>query len=164
MKTLIMLVIICLTASIMMVNLILIIPKFGSKHFGAPDDIKVMMSKVPDKPIWVNIIGGLIMILGLLAIIAVLVWAIVDTVKFSLTFQQAFVRFLILFEGYKLFDIIFFDYLMLTKLKLPTKVYPQTIGAKGYDNFGFNAKSQITKVIIFFFMSLILAYLLTILV
>lgn len=98
MKTLIMLVIICLTASIMMVNLILIIPKFGSKHFGAPDDIKVMMSKLPDKPIWVNIIGGLIMILGLLAIIAVLVWAIVDTVKFSLTFQQAFVRFLILFE------------------------------------------------------------------
>lgn len=131
MKTLGMLTIICLTASIMMMNFILIIPKFGSKHFGAPDDIKVMMSKLPDKPIWVNIIGGLIMILGLLAIAAVLGWAIVDTVKFSLTFQQAFVRFLILFEGYKLFDIIFFDYLMLTKLKLPTKVYPETVGAKG---------------------------------
>ena len=53
---------------------------------------------------------------------------------------------------------------MLTKLKLPTKVYPQTVGAKGYDNFGFNAKSQITKVIIFFFVILILAYLLTVLV
>ena len=131
MKTLGMLTIICLTASIMMMNFILIIPKFGSKHFGAPDDIKVMMSKLPDKPIWVNIIGGLIMILGLLAIAAVLGWAIVDTVKFSLTFQQAFVRFLILFEGYKLFDIIFFDYLMLTKLRLPTKVYPETVGARG---------------------------------
>ncbi len=82
MKTLGMLTIICLTASIMMMNFILIIPKFGSKHFGAPDDIKVMMSKLPDKPIWVNIIGGLIMILGLLAIAAVLGWAIVDTVKF----------------------------------------------------------------------------------
>ena len=71
----------------MMVNFILIIPKFGSKHFGAPDDIKVMMSKLPDKPIWVNIIGGLIMILGLLTIAAVLGWAIVDTVKFNLTFR-----------------------------------------------------------------------------
>ncbi len=162
-KTLAMLLIICLLASIMMMNFILIIPKFGSKHFGAPDDIKVMMSKLPDKPIWVNIIGGLIMILGLLAIAGVLVWAIVDTVKFHLTFQQAFLRFLILFEGYKLFDIIFFDYLMLTKLKLPTKVYPETSGAKGYDNFGFNAKSQIVRVIIFFFVSLLLAYLLTVL-
>lgn len=162
-KTLAMLLIICLLASIMMMNFILIIPKFGSKHFGAPDDIKVMMSTLPDKPIWVNIIGGLIMILGLLAIAGVLVWAIVDTVKFHLTFQQAFLRFLILFEGYKLFDIIFFDYLMLTKLKLPTKVYPETAGAKGYDDFGLNAKSQIAKVIIFFFLSLILAYLLTVL-
>ena len=104
------------------------------------------------------------MILGLLAIAAVLDWAIVDTVKFNLTFQQALVRFLILFEGYKLFDIIFFDYLMLTKLKLPTRVYPETIGAKRYDNFGFNAKSQVAKIIIFFFVSLILAYLLTVLV
>lgn len=163
MKTLGMLLIICFLASIMMMNFILVIPKFGSKYFGAPDDIKAMMSKLPDKPIWVNLIGGLIMILGFLGIAAILVWAIVDTVKFNLTFQQAFVRFLILFEGYKLFDIIFFDYLMLTKLKLPTKIYPETIGAKGYDNFGFNAKSQIAKVLIFFFVSLILAYVLTVL-
>ena len=163
MKTLGMLLIICFLASIMMMNFILVIPKFGSKYFGAPDDIKATMSKLPDKPIWVNLIGGLIMILGFLGIAAILVWAIIDTVKFNLTFQQAFVRFLILFEGYKLFDIIFFDYLMLTKLKLPTKIYPETIGAKGYDNFGFNAKSQIAKVLIFFFVSLILAYVLTVL-
>ena len=163
MKTLVMLLIICFLASIMMMNFILVIPKFGSKYFGAPDDIKAMMSKLPDKPIWVNLIGGLIMILGFLGIAAILVWAMVDTVKFNLTFQQAFVRFLILFEGYKLFDIVFFDYLMLTKLKLPTKVYPETVGAKGYDNFGFNAKSQIIKVLIFFFVSLILAYVLTVL-
>ena len=88
-----MLTIICLTASIMMVNFILIIPKFGSMHFGAPDDIKVMMSKLPDKPIWVNIIGGLIMILGLLAIAAVLGWAIVDTVKFSSLFSKPLLDF-----------------------------------------------------------------------
>lgn len=129
MKTLGMLFIICLAASMMMVNFILMIPKFGSKHFGAPNDIKRMMSKLPDKPIWANIIGGLIMGLGSLVIAAVLVWAIIDTIKFSLTFRQALVRFLILFEGYKLFDIIFFDYLMLTKFKLPTKVYPDTVGA-----------------------------------
>lgn len=163
MKTLVMLLSICFLTSVMMMNFILVIPKFGSKYFGAPDDIKAMMSKLPDKPIWVNLIGGLIMILGFLGIAAILVWTIVDTVKFNLTFQQAFVRFLILFEGYKLFDIIFFDYLMLTKLKLPTKIYPETIGAKGYDNFGFNAKSQIVKVLIFFFVSLILAYVLAVL-
>ncbi len=42
----------------------------------------------------------------------------VDTVKTELSFIEAFIRFFIITEGYKLFDIICFDYLMLTKLEI----------------------------------------------
>lgn len=56
-KTLIMLGLVCLLATLMIMNFIVVIPKFGSKHFGAPDDIKDMMSNLPDRAIWVNILG-----------------------------------------------------------------------------------------------------------
>ena len=65
-------------------------------------------------------------------------------------------------EGYKLFDIICFDFIMITKLKLPEKIYPETAGAKGYDNFGFNAKSQTIKIVVFCGISLLLAFVLTV--
>lgn len=122
------------------------------------------MSVIPDRPIWVNVLGVVIMLLGFVGVIAVLIWAGVDVVESRLSFWEAFLRFLIITEGYKLFYIIFFDYLMLTKLKLPVKLYPETAGAKGYDNFGFNAKSQITKLVLFFLISLILVYILTALI
>lgn len=43
-KTFIMLALVCFLATLMIMNFIIVIPKFGSKHFGAPDDIKEMMS------------------------------------------------------------------------------------------------------------------------
>lgn len=87
-----------------------------------------------------------------------------DVVKTDIFFQEAFIRFFIIMEGYKLFDVICFDYLMLTKWKLPAKIYPETAGAKGYHSFGFNAKSQIAKLIIFCLISLALAFILTVLI
>ena len=48
-KTLIMLGLVCLFATLMILDFILVIPKFGSKHFGAPDDIKEMMEKKPEE-------------------------------------------------------------------------------------------------------------------
>ena len=163
-KTFIILGLVCLLATLMITDFILVIPKFGSKHFGAPDDIKEMMEKIPDRALWVNLLGVCIMIVGFVGVALVLIWAIVDTVKIKLSFIGAFIRFFIITEGYKLFDIICFDYLMLTKLKLPARIYPETAGAKGYDNFGFNAKSQIIKMVIFCGISLITAFVLTVLI
>lgn len=159
-KTLIMLVLVLLLAVILMTDFIILIPKFASEHFGAPDDIKEMMKNIPDRPAWVNILGVLILVAGFAGVIAVLAWAVIDTVKSEMSFTSTFLRFLIILDGYKLFDILCFDYLMLTRLKLPEKIYPQTAGAKGYDNFGFNAKSQIMKLIVFCGVSILLAFVL----
>ena len=92
-KTLIMLGLVCLLAIFMMMDFIIVIPKLGSKHFGAPDDIKEMMEKIPDRASWVNIIGVCIMIVGFVGVIAVFIWAMVDTVKTDMSFFGAFIRF-----------------------------------------------------------------------
>lgn len=163
-KTLIMLGLICLLASFLLFDFIVVIPKFGSEHFGAPDDIKKMMKNLPDRPMWVNMLGVCIMFAGFAGVVAVLLWAMADAVKSELSFSDVFIRFFIILEGYKLFDVVCFDYLMLTKLQLPKKLYPETAGAKGYDSFGFNAKSQIMKAVIFCGISLLLAAISTVLI
>lgn len=160
-KTWIMLGLVCLLATLILLDFFAVIPKFGSKYFGAPDDIKEIMQTVPDKPMWINILGVVIMIAGFIGVAVVIIWAIVDTLKSDLSFFSAFIRFLIIFDGYKLFDIICFDYLLYSKLKLPEKFIPETAGAKGYDNFGYNAKSQIIKLIAFCGASLLIAFILT---
>lgn len=161
-NTFIMLGLILLLAIILMTDFIILIPKFVSEHFGAPDDIKEMMKKTPDRPVWVNALGVTLLIIGFAGVIAVLIWAITDTVRSDMSFVSIFIRFLIILEGYKLFDIICFDYLMLTKLKLPEKIYPETAGAKGYNNFGFNAKSQMIKIVVFFVISILVAVVITV--
>ncbi|OUM61251.1 hypothetical protein PIROE2DRAFT_12795 [Piromyces sp. E2] len=162
--TLIMLAIVCLLATVLLLDFIAVIPKFGSEHFGAPDDIKDMMKNIPDRPWYINVLGVVIMIAAFLGCIAVLVWAGVDAVHKDMTFVQIFLRFLIIFEGYKLYDIICFDWIMLTVMKFPQKLYPETKGAKGYDSFGFNAKSQLAKLFFIFpLICLVLAAILSIL-
>lgn len=160
-KTLIMTAIVLVLATILLLDFAIVIPKFGSKHFGLPEDLARMIDQMPDRPMWVNILGIILMIAGFAGAIAVLIWAGVDAVKTDMSFLQTFLRFLIILDGYKLYDIIFFDYLWLTKLKIPQKIYPQTEGNKGYDSFGFNLKSQIIKLFAFCGASLLIAFILT---
>ena len=76
------------------------------------------------------------------------------------SFSMIFIRYLILFEGYKIFDMICFDYILLTKLNVFQKMFPETIGCKGYESYGFNLKSQITKLIVFAIISYLIALIL----
>ena len=160
-KTLMMLGAICLLATVLMFDFVVVIPKFGAKYFGAPDDIKEMASRMPDQPAWVNALGVLVLVAGFAGVVAVLVWAVRDTLETGMGFWGTFLRFLVILEGYKLFDVVCFDYLMLTKLKLPQIVYPETVGFKAYDSFGFNAKSQAAKAVAFAVISLLAAAVLT---
>ena len=93
--TLMMLVAICLLATILMFDFVVVIPKFGSKYFGAPDDIKEMASRMPDQPAWVNALGVCILVAGFAGVAAVLVWAVRDTLEARMSFWGVFLRFLI---------------------------------------------------------------------
>ena len=59
------------------------------------------------------------------------------------------------------FDLVFLDWILLQKTRFFQHYYPETEGCKGYHSYGFNRKSQITKVILFPFISALLAWLCT---
>ena len=63
----------------------------------------------------------------------------------------------------KAFDIICLDWLLLTKSHFFQHYYPETEGCAGYHQFGFNRKEQLTRIVLFPFLSLLLAWVCTLL-
>ena len=119
------------------------IPKWIVKT--APKDIQKKVLARPDYPKWRTALGFALAAMITLGIAGVLFWAGYDAVQQDLTFGGMLVRFLLLLCGYKLFDMICFDWLLLTKLHIFQRFFPETVGCKGYEQFGFNLKSQLIK-------------------
>ncbi len=115
----------------------------------APKDIKEKILSRPDDPLSKTAVGCCLMIILLISVLSLLIWAGGDAVNKGYGFWMIFVRFMILLEGYKLFDMIVFDWILLTKMNIFQKLYPETVGCEGYEIFGFNLKSQLIKLVVF---------------
>ena len=150
---------ILLVGAVIFMTVTALIPKIVVRT--APKDIQEKVLARPDAPIWKTVTGCILAVLILLCAVGVLIYAGMDAVKNHMNFMEIFIRYLILLEGYKIFDMICFDYILLTKLNVFQKFFPETIGCKGYEKFGFNLKSQIAKLIIFAIISLVTAWILS---
>lgn len=155
--TIILTLIFCALVTAAMAVFMVMIPKFGATKFGAPKEVQEIVKEMPDQPRWKNVLGFVLFALIVLCAAGVFVWAGWDAVRKDMSFWQTFLRFFIILEFYKLYDIVVFDYLMLTKMHFIEKLYPSLKGAVELYHFGFNAKSQITKLLIFPVISAVLA-------
>lgn len=63
----------------------------------------------------------------------------------------------------KAFDMICFDWFLLTKSHFYQHFYPETEGCQGYRKFGFNLKEQIVRLIVYPFVALTMAWVCTLL-
>ena len=70
-------------------------------------------------------------------------------VRNGYTFLQFFLRFTSILCIYKIFDMIFIDYFLLIKSNFFQHYYPETKAVKDKLKYGFNIKSQVTKLIVF---------------
>ncbi len=61
----------------------------------------------------------------------------------------------------KAFDIICFDWFLLTKSHFFQHFYPETEKCAGYHQFGFNRKEQLVRIIVFPFVALFEAWICT---
>ena len=93
---------------------------------------------------WVLMIFSFLMILGSLAI------ALWDGLRSGFTFQQFFIRLLIMFTVYKVYDMIFFDYFLLMKFRFFQHYYPEVESVFEGRKYGFNIRSQLLKLLVLF--------------
>ena len=93
---------------------------------------------------WVLMIFSFLMILGSLAI------ALWDGLRSGFTFRQFFIRLLIMFTVYKVYDMIFFDYFLLMKFRFFQHYYPEVENVFEGRKYGFNIRSQLLKLLVLF--------------
>ena len=95
-------------------------------------------------------IGWTLMVFAILMILGVGVISIWDGFRSGFTFWQFFLRFVIIFTIYKVYDMVCFDYYLLMKFKFFQHYYPETESVYSGRKYGYNIKSQLLKLFVIF--------------
>jgi len=97
-------------------------------------------------------IGWTLMVFSLLMIVGALVAAVWDGFRNEFSFSQFFVRFLLIFTIYKVYDMICFDYFLLMKFHFFQFYYPEveSVYSDPDRKYGFNLRSQLLKLLVMF--------------
>ena len=127
----------------------------------APKEIQAVATDHEERFPGQRIIGWILIVIALGMFAFVLIYAGYDGIRNNFTFWDFFIRYLTILYLLKAFDIICLDYYLLTKSHFFQHYYPETEGCEGYHNFGFNRKEQLIRIAIFPFVSLLLAYICT---
>ena len=85
-----------------------------------------------------------------LMILGVVVLSVWDGFRSGFTFSQFFLRFVLIFTIYKLYDMVCFDYFLLIKFKFFQYYYPEVESVYRGRKYGFNIKSQLIKLLVIF--------------
>lgn len=97
-----------------------------------------------------RIIGWTLMAFSLLMILGVGVISIWDGFRSGYMFFQFFLRFVLIFTIYKVYDMVCFDYFLLMKFKFFQHYYPETESVYTNRKYGYNIKSQLLKLLVIF--------------
>jgi len=95
-------------------------------------------------------IGWVLMILSILTILGIGAVSVWDGFRNGFSFTQFFLRFLVIFTVYKVYDMVFFDWFLLCKFRFFQHYYPETEPALSGRKYGFNLKSQLLKLLVIF--------------
>lgn len=94
--------------------------------------------------------GWVLMAFSVLMILGAFVIAVWDGFRSGFTFRQFFIRLVIIFTVYKVYDMVFFDYFLLCRFHFFQHFYPEVDSALKGRKYGFNIKSQLLKLIVIF--------------
>ena len=95
-------------------------------------------------------IGWTLIIMSMVMILGVGVISIWDGFRSDFTFWQFFLRFVLIFTIYKIYDMIFFDYFLLCKFRFFQTFTPEVAPVYNNRKYGYNIKSQLLKLIVIF--------------
>ncbi len=127
----------------------------------APKDIQAAAKEHEERFTGARILGWTLLVPCVLAFVGALVYAGWDGIRNGFGFWPFFGRFLTMLYLEKAFDILCLDWFLLTKSHFFQHYYPETEGCAGYHQFGFNRKEQITRIVLFPFVALLLAWVCT---
>ena len=131
----------------------------NKKLFGtAPKDVQAAIMEHEERFPGARLLGWKLLILAVLAFPGAFLYGALDGMRNNYSFWMFFARFLTMLYLLKAFDIIFFDWFLLTKSHFFQHYYPETEGCAGYHQFGFNRRQQLRDILLFPFVAALLAW------
>ncbi|MCM1055327.1 MAG: hypothetical protein NC394_07380 [Bacteroides sp.] len=130
---------------------------FGS----APKDAQKLIQPKPERFKGQHLLGWALLILSLLSVIAAAALAVWNGVQNNFGFWRFFVRFLIMLYAYKAYDMLCFDFLLVTRSHFFQRYYPEVDVCESFHKYGFNLKSQIIRIIAYPFVCAFAAWICT---
>ena len=94
--------------------------------------------------------GYVLMILSVLMILGVGVISVWDGFRSGFSFTRFFLRFILIFTIYKVYDMVFFDWFLLCKFHFFQYYYPEVESVYNGRKYGYNLKSQLLKLLVIF--------------
>ncbi len=94
--------------------------------------------------------GYVLMILSVLMILGVGVISVWDGFRSGFSFTRFFLRFVLIFTFYKVYDMVFFDWFLLCKFHFFQYYYPEVESVYNGRKYGYNLKSQLLKLLVIF--------------
>lgn len=118
---------------------------FSSAH-------KDILAVIPDKKErfrGAHIIGWVIAIIAVLLFAGAAVLSIWDGIRNGFTFLKFFARFLVILYCMEIYDILFFDWVLLFHSNFFPHFYPEVKGVVGPHMFGYNKKAHLLHFVIY---------------
>lgn len=144
------LLVVCLFAILLMLYSGVALIQNKKLFSSAPYDIQEAIGEHEERFRGAHLIGWILFIVSIVLITCSLAYGAWDGIRNNFTLWDFFIRFFVMFELYKLFDMIFIDWFLLTKSNFYQHYYPETRGCESYSHYGFNLKSQLLKLIVIF--------------
>lgn len=126
---------------------------------------KENLDAIPDKKErfrGAHVIGWMIEIIAILIFIGAVVLGAWDGIRNDFGFEKFFARFLIMLYCMEIYDIFFFDWVLLCHSNFFPHFYPELKGVVGPHMFGFNMKSHILHFVIYIPICAVVAWICTI--
>ena len=143
-------IVVCAAVTLMLLSAVAFVQK---KEFfsSAPKEARELI-RPRDKELFygARIIGWTLLTFSVLMLLGAGVIAVWDGLRSGFTFWRFFLRFIIIFTVYKIYDMVCFDYFLLMKFHFFQYYYPEVGSVYPLKKYGFNIKSQLLKLLVIF--------------
>jgi len=127
----------------------------------APKEILAAVPERKERFHGAHMIGWFIVIVAFLMFIGALVLGAWDGVRNDFSFLKFFVRFLAMLYVMEIYDIVFFDWVLLCRSSFFPHFYPEIRGIVGPHMFGYNKKTHMIHFVIYIPICAVIAWICT---
>ena len=123
-----------------------------------PQDIREAAADHPDPPKERRVLGWLLTAVFAVAYLGAVVVIGAYALGHGCGYWQVFGRYLLFFCGYKVFDILVQDQHIVVRKKYFVRFFPETKDCRSWDDYSFNRKNQMKRLVAIPFVCALLAW------